>query len=463
MSMLLTISQPPKTEFGGRHTHDFSPRISLAKSRVSPNLRVESPVSSLRASNTTDHKMSTPHRGLPPPSSMTLPDPGRGLPPSLSQSLGAMPAPPQWHGQEESMRNWLVAKAEEDRRRQEEEKSKQENLKLEQRRIEQSMLRESLQAGVPPSMIPMIYAGLGGSNLANASLDWLQQYTAQLQAAQQQVQQQSPPEPRREQRLIGQAPLQYTPGQSHQQQVLPSQPAEQSQQSGPLQTTFSAYQTAQPRPPPTSAPRSATHTQLPRLTTNEMYVHQPVQQGSGSAHPLQQSQTIQQDQAASSPSIYFHHWVPPSESRSNQPQTPASKGEPHSAHPGSHISESEYKESPRKRKAQGAHQPAPPPSSAGPQYTSPSFSTISSTSGRKAGHARSRSNTSNREGGDSRPDSRREPDPPRPAQQEPTSAPSSGEDRPRDSSLKQEERIVRSSAEAQQDYRSERPESSGSR
>lgn len=348
------------------------------------------------------------------------------------------------------MRHWLVAKAEEDKRKQEEEKTRQESYRLEQRRIEQSMMREALQAGVPPSMVPMIYAGIGGSVLANSSLEWLQQYASQLQAAQHQIQQQSPAEVRRETRLIGQASSQYGAPQP-QHQVVPSQPTEPPQQPGPLQTTFSAYQPG-PRHPPTSAPRSATHTQLPRLTTNEMYVHQPTQQGPGSAHPLQHSQTIQQDQPTSSPSIYFHHWVPPNESKSNQPQTPASKGEPHSAHPSAQLSESDYKESPRKRKAQGPHE-RPPPPSAGPQYTSPPFSTTSSTSGRKIGHGRSRSTT------DSRPQTR-EADPPRSSQ--PESGDVSEERRARDSppSLPQEESTE---PEVQREHREERPESRGSR
>lgn len=402
--MLLTLSQPP------RSTHDFSPRPSLPKPRVPPRPKADTPVISLRAS---DDRMSNPHRGLPPPSAMALPDPTRQPPPSLGQPLGAMPTPPsQWQGQEESMRNWLVAKAEEDKRKQEEEKTRQEGYRLEQRRIEQSMLRESLQAGVPPPMVPMIYAGMGGTNLANVSVEWLHQYAGQLQAAQQQLQPQPSPELRRETRMISQpAPPSYP--QTISQQIVPTQqPVEQPPPGQPLQTTFSAYQTAQPvRGAPTSAPRSAAQASLPRLTTNEMYINQPPPQNPGSAHPLQQSQTIQQEPPSSSPSIYFHHWVPPNEAKNQQPQTPASKGEPQSAHPSSQRSEAEHKESPRKRKAQGGHQPAPPPS-CGPQYTSPSFSTTSSTS-RKGGHARTRSNASNREP-DSRPDSRKGPESARP-------------------------------------------------
>lgn len=412
MSMSLIITQSIKSEFGNRFPHEFSPRISLVKSQSSPNTGRNTPSleNSLRVGDPPAYKkMTTPHahRGLPPPSAMTLPDLNRPGPPSLSQSLGSMPAPPsQWQGQEDSMRNWLLAKTEEDKRKQEEERTRQESLRLEQRKIEQAMLRESLQGGIPPTMVPMIYAGIGGGNLATVSVDWLQQYTSQLQLAQHQQQQQlqhtSPEMHRGEGRLLGAPPHPGPPAypasqQPTQQQVLQSHIPEQQQQQpppppGPIQTTFSAYQPASVRQPPTSDPRSATRTQLPRLTTNEMYVHQPPQPvATTNMHPLQQSQTVQQQaqqQPASSPSIYFHHWVPPNESRNNtQPQTPASKAESqHSAHPSSsNLGDGDsHRESPRKRKAQGAHQQNPPPS-AGPQYTSPSFSTTSSTSCRKGG------------------------------------------------------------------------------
>ncbi|KAH9819787.1 hypothetical protein Tdes44962_MAKER05187 [Teratosphaeria destructans] len=347
---------------------------------------------------------------------MNLPDPReRQAPPTLGQPLGGplgiMPQPPsQWHGQEESMRNWLAAKAEEDKRKQEEERTKQEGFRLEQRRIEQSMLRESLQAGVPPSMVPLIYAGIGGANLANVSLDSLQHYAAQFQVTQQQLQQQASPELRRETRLISQASAAYA--QPVQPQIIPAQqPTEQPQPppNAPLQTTFSVYQPGAPRSVPMSGPRSATHAQLPRLTTNEMHIYQPPPPNNpGSAHPLQQSQTVAQEPPASSPSIYFHHWVPPNEQK-NQPQTPASKAGEHTA---AHVSESDYKDSPRKRKAQGGHERNPPPSSIGPARTSPSFSTISSSSRTKSGHARTRSNASER-AAEGRPGSKREMDPPR--------------------------------------------------
>ncbi|KAG9757594.1 hypothetical protein KCU95_g20234, partial [Aureobasidium melanogenum] len=61
-----------------------------------------------------------------------------------------------------------------------------------------------MQGGIPPHMVPMIFAGIGGANLANFSLEVLQQYTAQLQAAQQQVQ--AGQEDARERRSINQPP-----------------------------------------------------------------------------------------------------------------------------------------------------------------------------------------------------------------------------------------------------------------
>nr|POE93612.1 hypothetical protein CFP56_19624 [Quercus suber] len=424
---------PPRIEFDGRyHPYDFSPRLSYAKSRESPRPKIERSASPLQASTTTvgivpgPNKaiMSTSHRGLPPPAALGLPDPSRQ--PALNQPLASLPAvPSQWPGHHDDLtRDWYLAKTEEQRYLQEGEKTRQEELRLEQRRIEYSILRESLQAGVPPSMIPMIYAGIGGANLATVGP------TSGTFAAQQ-----------------------------TQQQILPSQHAEQPHQGVPLQTTFSAYQPV-PRTAPTSAPRSAAHAQLPRLTTNEIFVHPPAQQGPGSAHPLQQSQHAPSDPPSSSPSIYFHHWVPPTDSKTTQPPTPASRGEPHSAHLGSHLSESDSKDSPRKRKAQGGHQPNPPPAIA-PQHTSPSISNASLAS-RRGAHGRSCSTTSAAHP-DSRPDSRREPEPSRamqpdhartrerqrrsPSHEEPTSrssAASSGEretqrDRP-EPSRKQESR-----------------------
>lgn len=344
--------------------------------------------------------MTTPHRGLPPPSSILAESNRLGS--SSSAQPGHMPAPPmQWQGQEDSMRNWLAAKAEEDKRKQEEERTRQETLKLEQRRIEQSMLRESLSGGVPPHMIPLIYAGIGGG-FTQLSMDWLHQYAGQLQSQQQQLPSSSPE--LRSQRMLGQAAYQGPAAGQH----GPVQYAVETvpQQAPPAQQTYATY-AAPSRTAPTSAPRSIAQAQLPRLTTNDAFVQQTTTSNNpGSAHPLQQSQTLAHDGPASSPNIYFHHWVPPADSKN--PQTPATKtrreDEPMSALP--HLSDGESKDSPRKRKAQGGHQANAPPATTAAQYGSPSFSTTSSVSSKRVGHQRNRSTASFKE--DSRPDSRKE-------------------------------------------------------
>ncbi|KAF9634419.1 hypothetical protein BFW01_g5314 [Lasiodiplodia theobromae] len=71
-------------------------------------------------------------------------------------------------------------------------------------------------------------------------------------------------------------------------------------------------------------PKPPAHSQLPRLTTNEMQIQPPPQ-----AQTLSTIQQSQQEQPqTSSPSIYFHHWVPPttqSSSGTNPSATPSGK------------------------------------------------------------------------------------------------------------------------------------------
>jgi hypothetical protein len=125
--------------------------------------------------------MDTPQR-LPPHAAMTLPNPDKGLT-AIGRPVGQLPAPPQpkWHVGDESMRTWLQAKCEEDKRRQQEERTRQEELRLDRRKIEQSMLRESTEGGVPPHMIPLIFAGVAERNLPAASLEWAQVRKAKLE------------------------------------------------------------------------------------------------------------------------------------------------------------------------------------------------------------------------------------------------------------------------------------------
>lgn len=347
--MLLTIKQPAHQSYT-RSFHDYTPPTPPSSSRFSPLVAGILPVASrslpaLPASQPSAEQMSTPHRGLPLPAAMTLPQPQQPQPaqppPSsiaqtpLSQPLGQLPAPPQqWQGADESMRNWLHAKAEEDKRKQEEEKTRQESLRLEQRKIEQDMLRTSLNGGIPPYMVPLVFAGMGGGNLPNASLEWAQHYMAQTHQHQQQ-QQQGPPaallpsqsytSPEQIQRGEARAPY---PGQEHPPPMMvssnPTGPSSQQTSSyAPsyqVSPTTSSRQLAQSRGSISGQPHGA---HLPRLSTGELQI-QPTP--AGSSMQIGQQQSAQQE---ASPSIYFHHWQPPTtqagSGSGNQPSTPPGK------------------------------------------------------------------------------------------------------------------------------------------
>ena len=408
--MLLT--QKPSQQLGYADPYAYSPVQRSPSSYYATPPKSASSLPPLPDSR--PREMSTPHRGLPPPSAMerSLPLPERA-PPTNAHSLGALPqAPTQWHGQDESMRSWLQAKSEEDRRKQEEEKSRQEGLKLEQRKIEQNMLQESLRGGIPPPMVPMIFASIGGANVANISVEWAQHYMAQIslqqqqaqiqqqQVQQQQVQQvqqvqqiqqappqiQASPEQRRDNRLItGPNPNPYAQQMQPPAQNIPTQAIQPTQSTPSFTPSYqnSALPADRVRPqqqlqaaPPTSNPRPSTSSALTRLNTGDLHAPPPGTSALqlGGQHPLQQTQTTQQQEQPSSP-LYFHHWTPPDaqgKSKDKEHGTPSGKSQhssPNQQPAGSHL-RSEYTTSPKKRKATGGHQPAPTPSS----HTSPSFS-----------------------------------------------------------------------------------------
>ncbi|KAI2634280.1 hypothetical protein GGS26DRAFT_590123 [Hypomontagnella submonticulosa] len=387
--MMLTTKQP--VHHGYRPVHDLptpprsSPPLSVQDSLQKPFVALP------QKQSPSTKPMSAPHRGLPLPAAMTLPQPppppapgpphppapgpplhsqGAPAPSPHSQGLGALPAPPHHQGSEESMRNWLMAKTEEERRRQEEEKTRQETLRLEQRKLEYEMLRTSLDRGIPPPMVPVVFAGMSGGILPQAALEWAQQYlmpqqahTAQIMPAQGGLS----PETRRESQQYGGQPY-----------GVPSTPGS----GAGAQAGFVPYQG------PTS-PRPRAHTlsmggavgrplggsTLPRLSTGEGATGP-----SGIPHPAHALAQQQPPQDTNSPSIYFHHWQPPAtQGGSNQPGTPSG-------------------ESPKKRKATGPQPAAPPPSQA--RFRSPPFgqhggSTLSNPPpGRRRGHSRQRSDVS---------------------------------------------------------------------
>ncbi|ETS77511.1 hypothetical protein PFICI_11385 [Pestalotiopsis fici W106-1] len=401
--MMLTLKQP--VHYGYRTVHDLPTPPST--SRPSPPVTIqENPQKPLpplpRRNSPSTRDMSAPHRGLPLPA-MTLPQPnpppasshppGHGpgpgpgpmshvqqpqsqppLPPSSGHSLGALPMAPQWQGQgaDEPMRTWLVAKAEEEKRKQEEEKTRQETLRLEKRRLEHDMLRTCLDRGVPPPMVPVMFLGMAGGMLPQAALEQAQQYLAQLGH-----QPQLPPAPgqispdhmRRDSQSHGYGPYAGSAG-------VPSTPGSAPQTGG-----FVPYQG------PASPTRARAHTlsvagaigrplgsTLPRLATGELITGP--QAGQPQVHGQQLSTSQSETQ---SPSIYFHHWQPPSsQGVSTQPATPSV-------------------DSPRKRKATGPQQAAPPPNTQASRRSPPfghSSTLANPPQGRRRGHSRQRSDLS---------------------------------------------------------------------
>ena len=383
--MLLALKPPNPMQNDIKPPHDYS-TFKPAPSRYSP------PESPRNLPSMFEDRMSNPHRGLPIPPGLNLPPPDRGS--STAPTLGHLPAPPaQWAGQDDSMRSWLHAKAEEDRRKQEEERTRQEGLRLDQRRIEERMLRDSLQGGIPPPMVPLIFAGIGGGNLPSHTLEWAQQYLASLsiqnQQQQQQIQQQhqqlqaqqqqpsvpppqQSPDMRRDNRMI--PPNPYGPQQTAQPtQSSPQVPSQSSSQSQirPLPSS------AQPQPPPPQT--------LSRLNTTDFVPSTAAARPP--MHPLQQSQSSSDQQttsganSAGGPGLFFHHWTPPNPNNpsSIQPPTPSGKsaqGSPFSQVQQSHL-RADYQQSPKKRKAPGGHPVSAQPTSQ-PHDTSPTYSANSS-------------------------------------------------------------------------------------
>ncbi|KAM4059111.1 hypothetical protein HRG_008022 [Hirsutella rhossiliensis] len=321
---MLTLTQPP-APYGYKSVHDLPtppssfrpsppPTHPEASHKPSPSLsRGQSPASLL---------MSTPHRGLPPPAAMALPP--QPPPPSAvapashhPQPWASLPPPPQqWQGAEESMRNWLVAKAEE-------EKTRQESLRLEQRRVEMDILRASLTGGIPPPMIPLVFAGMGaGGTLPQAALDWAQHF---MQSAQGQHAHLPPPQ------RPHSPELHHRRGPSPAQGHFPGPPANPAPTQGPA--AYSQYP-ASPTRPRGQTVTGALGRHAPSVPSLGPNPAQPAPAGGGAPmapyqqQPHVQAPSVQQD---ASPSIYFHHWQPPASQAGsggpNRPGTPS--GETH--------------------------------------------------------------------------------------------------------------------------------------
>lgn len=429
--MLLTLKpHPPPAQNGirGGPSHEYSivhQSIPSTTIRDSPTVTATAPTTTTTTTTATrsrPRQLSEPEYQsasnmdssrtnlVPPPSSRTLPPP-----PPLTATPPQLPPPPlsQWQTQtqaqnnsqpqtqappsdNDSMQTWLQAKTEEDRTKQEEEKSRQESLRLEQRVIEHNMLRDALQAGVPPHMIPLIFAGISGGSLPQVALDLTQQYMSNTVGQPATSSSMPPPPPTHQPHPHHHAPPHPPPssGLDMPSSTLPPPPPSQSmphysQQPGMPHLRRKSLYAAQPQIPPPketlpsqplsisggSSPIRQPHGRpslppsgppaVPLLSHgSEMQNHHhqvnpnSTQYTPGSSGPPPQSTSgkdYQYRPRQPSNSIYFHHWVPPGQSQSHT----ASGGKEQLAPSHSHShSRSEYHSSPgRKRKAQAGHQP----------------------------------------------------------------------------------------------------------
>ncbi|KAI9892995.1 MAG: hypothetical protein M1814_000879 [Vezdaea aestivalis] len=408
---------PPTQHFSSAslYTPAATPVSSSSPPQIHPGAHSHHP---LPASPPPQVGMSNPHPiSLPPPRGLPQPSPQPSNQLSSGPSNNTLaplpPAPGGWgERSDDGMRNWLSAKAEEDKRKQEEEKTKQELHRLEQRKVEAGMLHESLERGVPPPMVPIIFAGMGGANVSvDMALHWSQHYL-EMQRQQQELHAIELQRQNHASQVLGTNPYASMP------LPAPPQPPTQLQgrpppsQAGPL-PPFSA-QTSRPRGDtgplnPTSNPRP--DQSLQRLNTSEMT---PVQHQrppppailagppSQALHPLQQSQAPQgseqppqgpqqpqqqqgqgppqQQGQQSSPNIFFY-WQPPS-TQANQPTTPQ---------------ESPHSHSPKRRKIAGLPSSTSQAAQVSPQYRPAS---AESTPGQRRGgsHSRNRSESSSIKG-----------------------------------------------------------------
>lgn len=244
------------------------------------------------------------------------------LPPlsSLTRLPKSMPAPmppaPGYSEGPEQMQHWLQAKTEDDRRSQEEEKTRQEALKLEQRKVEQAILADSLRAGVPPHMLPLLFTGLcAGNAISNSTQDMIQQSAVQTSRAES-------PRSRFQPAFQG-------PGISTTFPPLAQPPAGSQRDLPAVNPTLhaTAAQNVPPRTENSAANLPPSHSATAGILKPVGHLARPVEVPGQAPTPpnfpsithatasqqQQQNAAIRNDSMPrrSSPSISFHHWVPP--------------------------------------------------------------------------------------------------------------------------------------------------------
>lgn len=271
---------------------------------------------------------------------------------------------------------------------QEEERTRQQQLRLEQRKVEHDMLREAIRGGIPPHLVPNLFASLGGAGRI-PDISPVQHYQATMPTVAQQDMSQpgypgrSPPDLRRETRAIPQSHQPYYPAPGSAigpTQQFPHQPPPAFNAS----TVYPSPATHSPRGHRSATVSGGTTTKhpinssLPRLTTNEAQVQ----------HPTSGPTAYGTDRASPSPSISFHHWQPPSTTSGGSRADKTSPRQPTTLSSGESVAIN----SPRKRKDMRPHQAAPPPSYAPRERTPMSERDgLRSAQGQPRGHARHQS------------------------------------------------------------------------
>lgn len=318
------------------------------------------------------------------------------------------------------MQRWLEAKVEEDRRCQEEEKTRQETIKLERRKVDHAIFVDALRAGVPPHLAPLVIGGMDRPVDGKPVTPELLQYMADMT-------------------------LQYSL-RSHQPQTHPSasQPATLPSLSRQFGTPPTVERSRKPRSTLSNTYMSSVQHQLP--DTKQIPSHLPVggsDTGSGGRtsfvstvctsnsgpgvnllrpmeinsqsrssaifHPLHSigpqkppsnAPPPPRDQheprpRCHSPSISFHHWTPPDPSQHHASSNGAQEDHVLPSN-GSVRTHSEIQGSPhRKRKSSSTHAQLPPPSSRSSVATEGGFrygrqSSAGSQSGQASGDGDSR-------------------------------------------------------------------------
>lgn len=294
------------------------------------------------------------------------------------------PAPGPWAGPE-TMQRWLHAKVEEDRRCQEEEKTRQETMKLERRKIDHAILMDALRGGVPPHLAPLVIAGTDGPVDGKLATSEMIQYMADM------TRHSSVP-PHQPQAHPGASQPATLPSLSQQFSTPPAGELLRDMRTVPSNAYASSAQNRSPGvrnsssqlqagggtggcPPFVSTVITSNNTPAGNLPqqmkmTAQSRSNSGVHTARSVGAPQPPSNFPPRGQQESrprrpSPSIAFHHWIPPGQS---QPQASSNRIQEEHVLPsnGSAHMRPEIQGSPgpgRKRKSLSIHHQLPPPSS----------------------------------------------------------------------------------------------------